>query len=112
MKNKDDNEEKGIIVPVSSGRERERDRDRDRDRDYDRDKDRDRDRDHDREKDARRDRDKDRDHRTDRRESGMFFFVFFSLLYRQNPIVPGFFQAVPGEVGVITGSPIGVTVVM
>jgi hypothetical protein len=65
MKNKDDNEEKGIIVPVSSSRDRDRDRDRERDRDFDRDKDRDRD--HDRE---RRDRDKDRDHR---REPGAGF---------------------------------------
>jgi len=70
MKNKDDNEEKGIIVPVSSSRDRDRERDRDRDRDYDRDKDRDRDRDHDRE---RRDRDKDRDRDRERRESGTVF---------------------------------------
>ncbi|KIJ95074.1 hypothetical protein K443DRAFT_134539 [Laccaria amethystina LaAM-08-1] len=62
MKNKDDGEDKGIIVPTgSSGRERDRDRDFDREKDRDRDHDRDRDR---------RDRDKDRDRERDRRESG------------------------------------------
>ena len=69
MKNKDDGEDKGIIVPTNSSSGRERDRDRD----YDREKDRDRDRDHDRDRD-RRDRDKDRDRDRDRREPGMCRF--------------------------------------
>ena len=70
MKNREENDDKGIIVPVSSGGRDRGDRDRDRDREYDRDKDRDRD---DREKDRRdrdKDRDRDRDRGADRRESG------------------------------------------
>jgi hypothetical protein len=96
MKNKDDNEEKGIIVPVSSSRDRDRERDRDRDRDYDRDKDRDRD--HDRE---RRDRDKDRDRDHVRRESGAFPLCFISLMSE----VFLFRKVAPREVGVTTGNP-------
>jgi len=68
MKNREENDDKGIIVPVSSGGRDRGDRDRDRDRDYDKDRDRD-DRDKDR-RDRDKDRDRDRDRGSDRRESG------------------------------------------
>lgn len=64
MKNKDDNDDKGIIPPTNGGNGRDYDRDKDRDlrdRDYDRDRDR-KDR-------GDKDRDRDRD-RGDRRDSG------------------------------------------